>query len=75
MSDNLRMTPDLEQLLREQMATGRFQTASEAVVAALRLMKERAAVSDVTDDAFGLWKDRGQDGLAYQREIRAEWSQ
>ena len=23
--------------------------------------------------AFGIWKDRGIDGLEYQRAIRAEW--
>jgi hypothetical protein len=25
------------------------------------------------EDAFGLWGDTGQDGLAYEREIRSEW--
>ena len=25
------------------------------------------------DAAFGLWKDRGEDGLAYQLRMRAEW--
>ena len=27
----------------------------------------------VTADAFGLWKDRQVDGLAYQETIRSEW--
>ena len=27
----------------------------------------------VTADAFGLWKDRQVDGLAYQEAIRSEW--
>jgi predicted transcriptional regulator len=27
-----------------------------------------------TDDAFGLWRAREQDGLAYQRALRDEWS-
>ena len=25
------------------------------------------------DDAFGLWGSGGEDGLAYQRRLRAEW--
>lgn len=26
------------------------------------------------DDAFGIWRDREPDGLAYERRLRAEWS-
>ena len=29
---------------------------------------------DGQDAAFGLWKDRHQDGLAYQDALRDEWS-
>ena len=25
------------------------------------------------DAAFGIWKDRGEDGLAYQQRMRDEW--
>lgn len=25
------------------------------------------------DEAFGLWRDKGLDGLAYQSEFRDEW--
>ena len=25
------------------------------------------------DEAFGLWKDRAEDGLAYQLRMRSEW--
>lgn len=25
------------------------------------------------DAAFGLWRSRGEDGLAYQSRLRAEW--
>lgn len=24
-------------------------------------------------EAFGLWRDRAEDGLAYQQRLRAEW--
>jgi len=29
---------------------------------------------DGRDAAFGLWKDRHQDGLAYQEALRDEWN-
>jgi metal-responsive CopG/Arc/MetJ family transcriptional regulator len=32
-----------------------------------------AARKDVIDDAFGLWKDHPEDGVAYQRRLREEW--
>ncbi|WP_423381565.1 CopG family transcriptional regulator [Burkholderia sp. LMG 32019] len=40
----------------------------DAIDAYIALHKHRLA-----DDAFGLWKDRKIDGLAYQEELRAEW--
>ncbi len=29
---------------------------------------------DTEDDAFGMWRKRKIDGVAYQRKLRAEWS-
>ena len=29
---------------------------------------------DTEDDAFGMWRKRKIDGVAYQRKQRAEWS-
>ena len=26
-------------------------------------------------DAFGIWKNKGEDGLKYQRQIRSEWGE
>lgn len=34
------------------------------------LAKRRATSAD---DAFGIWRDRNIDGLAYQRSLRDEW--
>ena len=34
------------------------------------LVRQRAAGAD---RAFGLWRDRAEDGLAYQRRLRREW--
>ena len=28
---------------------------------------------DTLTDAFGLWRDMPEDGLAYQEKVRAEW--
>jgi predicted transcriptional regulator len=28
---------------------------------------------DAAADAFGLWGKRGEDGVTYQRKVRAEW--
>ena len=38
---NVSLTPELEQLVHEKVKTGMYQTASEVVREALRLLKER----------------------------------
>jgi putative addiction module CopG family antidote len=76
MTIHVPLTPPLEQLLNDQLATGRFQNASDVVAAALRLLDERNRTVDVaTDIAFGLWKGRVLDGLSYEQRLRAEWNQ
>ena len=35
-------------------------------------LAEEASAAD--DDAFGMWRDRKIDGVAYQRKLRREWS-
>lgn len=77
MTINVPITPPLEELLREQLATGHFQNASDVVSAALRLMDERPPASSPStlETAFGIWSGRETDGLAYQRALRAEWGQ
>jgi putative addiction module CopG family antidote len=76
MTINVPLTPPLERLLREQLATGRYQTASDVVATALRLLDERTRPSPLAaDDAFGLWKGRAPDGLTVERQLRAEWNQ
>jgi antitoxin ParD1/3/4 len=42
MNLNVPLTPHLEQYVRDQLATGRFQSASEVVYAALQLLEERS---------------------------------
>ena len=35
-------------------------------------LADEGAASD--DDAFGMWRDRKIDGVAYQSKLRREWS-
>ncbi len=43
-------------------------------IAAL-LTKKRKIGDAARDTAFGLWADRGEDGLAYQERLRSEWDE
>jgi hypothetical protein len=75
MTHHLPITPPIEELLRQQLATGRFESASDVVSAALRQMEGQLSPSPVSPhEAFGLWTDRFEDGLAYQQALRAEWA-
>lgn len=44
---------------------------AEAIRQAIALYIERNKPGAV--DAFGLWKNRKVDGLAYQEQVRSEW--
>jgi hypothetical protein len=44
---------------------------AEAVRRAIALLLETRGSPPA--EAFGLWKDRGTDGVAYQQALRGEW--
>ena len=44
---------------------------AEAIRQAIGLYIEQNKPS--TEDAFGLWKNRKIDGMAYQEQVRSEW--
>jgi hypothetical protein len=46
---------------------------AEAVRRAIALLLETSTSHH--GDAFGLWKDRRIDGVAYQQTLRREWSE
>ncbi len=47
---------------------------AEAVRRAVaKLLDDDEARLDAMEATRGLWKDRGEDGLAYQERLRAEW--
>lgn len=48
-------------------------TRAEAVRRAVRLLLAFGMEEDLTS-AFGAWRDKDIDGVAYQRAIRAEWN-
>jgi antitoxin ParD1/3/4 len=43
---NVSLTPELEQLVSEKVATGMYQSASEVIREALRLLKERDEIHE-----------------------------
>jgi hypothetical protein len=45
---------------------------AEAVRRALRAYLVRVEPA-VDNDAFGLWRERGEDGRAYEDRLRGEW--
>ena len=66
--------PDAQ--LQALAAIMRTERRSRAAIVrdAIQAYVERHAAHD-GPPVFGLWKDRGVDGLAYQEARRAEWSE
>jgi antitoxin ParD1/3/4 len=61
---NVSLTPELERLISDKVDSGLYQTASEVVREALRLLKERdrereALRADVETDPFALGRGEG----------------
>jgi metal-responsive CopG/Arc/MetJ family transcriptional regulator len=54
--------------LAQQMKLSRAELVRRAVADYLR--RHRPAENDA---AFGLWRDRGEDGVAYQERLRSKW--
>ncbi|NJK73026.1 MAG: type II toxin-antitoxin system ParD family antitoxin [Microcoleus sp. SU_5_6] len=83
---NISLTPELEQFVQSTVKNGRYSSASEAIHAALRLLKERETLafanpisSDVKQrssydfsDLIGRLTWRG-DAVTIQRTLRDEW--
>jgi hypothetical protein len=68
------LTPQqLEDLnhLASALDTSRAALIREAVATFVAARSEE--LKQPAPDVFGLWKDRGVDGLAYEQELRNEW--
>jgi metal-responsive CopG/Arc/MetJ family transcriptional regulator len=61
---------DIEML--NELSAARRVSRSELVRSAISLYL-RTNGSELTDGAFGLWAERKEDGLAYQKRLRSEW--
>ena len=55
--------------LCQREGTSRAEAVRRAVASYLN-----EQTGDLDDDAFGIWRKRKIDGVAYQRKLRAEWS-
>ena len=67
---NVSLTPELERLVNEKVESGLYQTASEVVREALRLLKERDQAREQlrTDVQAGFDQlARGEGGRAYDK--------
>ena len=76
---NVSLTPELERLVNDKVATGLYTSASEVVREALRLFKEQDDIRSVTlqelkrDIAAGLDQlDRGQSAVLDMAAIKAK---
>ena len=58
----------LDALCRRERIS-RAEAIRRAVSAYIRPSQETESAR-----AFGVWKDRGEDGLAYQERLRSEWN-
>lgn len=56
-----------------QMCRRQGLSRAEAVRRAVSRYLDEHRVRD-REDAFGMWRGREEDGLAYQRRLRREWS-
>ena len=83
---NVSLTPQLEQFVKEKVATGNYTSASEVMREALRLLKEEDRLKETHREpkyrtleqrkqamkaAAGLWKDRTD--LSEFSELRSDW--
>jgi antitoxin ParD1/3/4 len=64
---NVSLTPELEELVNEKVRSGLYQTASEVVREALRLLKQRDDEARRADQQAGLTTNRGGGGTTERK--------
>lgn len=75
MSDDHQLTPEIEQIVRKQLSTGRFHDENEVFSAALHLLDGQSPLPVASLDAvFGIWRGRDTDGLTMEQHLRSDWS-
>ena len=74
---NVHLTPELEQLVADKVKTGRYNSASEVMREALRLMEERDLIKadvrkKIAAAAESLRQGKGTDGDEFMDQMIAE---
>jgi antitoxin ParD1/3/4 len=74
---NVHLTPELEQMVQRKVKTGRYNSASEVVREALRLMEERDQVKaeirqKIAAGMEELRQGKGIDGETFLAQMEAE---
>lgn len=64
--------PDTQLELLSNVAVQEKISRAELIRRAVADYLQRCAVAP-DDDAFGVWKQRGEEGVAYQQRLREEW--
>ncbi len=58
----------------DQLGQTRGESRAKIVRAAIgEYLARHRAVAPAQDKAFGIWRDKAEDGVAYQRRLRSEW--
>jgi len=60
---NIHLTPELEQLVQTKVKSGRYNSASEVVREALRLLEERDQLTEFRKEAIRQQIDQGWNAL------------
>lgn len=64
-----------EEVIRNLDKLGKQQSKSRAAIIreAIQLYLETRELRN-SDAAFGVWRNKGKEGLKYQEQLRSEWS-
>jgi putative addiction module CopG family antidote len=73
MTINVPLPPHLEQLVREQMATGRFQSPDDVIRAALRLLEEQSLSTDAAKAWLKQEIDKGVESKPSEPATKEFW--
>lgn len=83
---NVSLTPDLEKIVADRVASGRYASATDVVAEALRLLDEhdrarnsplsaKELLNSLKQSGFiGMWKDRSdiEDNIDFARRLRID---
>jgi metal-responsive CopG/Arc/MetJ family transcriptional regulator len=66
------ITTDQKKAL-DAVCTQRGVSRAQAVRDAVALYLRQFSMNQSEDEAFGAWRERGEDGSTYQHRVRKEW--